>query len=201
MRILLLDNYDSFTWNLHHLLEPLAEVDVVRNDAITVRKAAAYDRIVLSPGPGLPSEAGIMPSIVRDLMATHPILGVCLGMQAIVEACGGTLLNQEMVRHGVTVPCFPEVPIDPLFAGIEAPFAVGLYHSWAANKGKFPKDLRITANSDAGIIMAVRHLHLPACGVQFHPESVMTPAGAQIIRNWVREPTCPCSEAPGHGSK
>ncbi len=185
MRILLLDNYDSFTWNLHHLLEPLAEVDVVRNDAITVDEAARFDRIVLSPGPGLPSEAGIMPSIVRDLMATHPILGVCLGMQAIVEACGGTLLNQEMVRHGVTVPCFPEVPIDPLFAGIEAPFDVGLYHSWAADPSTLPPELQVTAYSTEGVIMALRHSRYNTCAVQFHPESVMTPAGEQLIRNWI----------------
>ncbi|HQV38821.1 MAG: aminodeoxychorismate/anthranilate synthase component II [Flavobacteriales bacterium] len=185
MRILLLDNYDSFTWNLHHLLEPLAEVDVVRNDAITVDEAARFDRIVLSPGPGLPSEAGIMPSIVRDLMATHPILGVCLGLQAIVEACGGTLFNQEMVRHGVTVPCYPEVPIDPLFAGIEAPFDVGLYHSWAADPSTLPPELQVTAYSTEGVIMALRHSRYNTCAVQFHPESVMTPAGEQLIRNWI----------------
>lgn len=193
MRILLLDNYDSFTWNLHHLLEPLAVVDVVRNDAITVEEAARYDRIVLSPGPGLPAEAGIMPELIHDLLPTHPILGVCLGMQAIVEECGGSLFNQPVVKHGVAVPCMPELPIDPLFAGIEAPFTVGLYHSWAADRVALPSALRVTANSDEGIIMAVRHLRFPACGVQFHPESVMTPAGARIIRNWLGAGTGPAT--------
>src|SRR5689334_8519439 len=120
MRILLLDNYDSFTWNLHHLLAPHAGVDVVLNDAIGVEEAARYDRIVFAPGPGLPSEAGIMPELLVKLMPTHPIMGVCLGMQAIVECCGGTLFNQPQVMHGITTRCTPEQPIDPLFVGLEA---------------------------------------------------------------------------------
>lgn len=185
MRILLLDNFDSFTWNLHHLLQPMAEVDVVRNDAITVEQAARYHRIVLSPGPGLPSEAGIMPDLLHHLMAKVPILGVCLGMQAIVEECGGTLFNLPNVRHGVAVKCRPTTPTDPLFAGIDTPFDAGLYHSWAADPSTFPANLQAVAHSDEGIIMALRHRHFPVCGVQFHPESVMTPAGAQIIRNWL----------------
>ena len=187
MRILLLDNYDSFTWNLHHLLEPLAKVDVVRNDTITVDEAARYDRIVLSPGPGLPAEAGIMPELIHRLMPTHPILGVCLGLQAIVESCGGSLFNLPQVRHGVAVPCIPEQPTDPLFAGIDAPFEVGLYHSWAADRNTLPAELRVTANSVEGTIMGVRHVRFPACGLQFHPESVLTPMGARIIRNWIGE--------------
>ncbi|MEO8069197.1 MAG: aminodeoxychorismate/anthranilate synthase component II [Flavobacteriales bacterium] len=186
MRLLLLDNHDSFTWNLHHLLEPhCTAVDVIRNDAITVDEAARYDRIVLSPGPGLPSEAGIMMELLQRLMASHPILGVCLGMQAIVEACGGTLFNQAKVMHGVAVPCFPEQPTDPLFTGLEAPFAVGLYHSWAAEPATLPAQLRITARSGQGIIMALRHQRFKVCGVQFHPESIMTPAGERIIANWM----------------
>jgi len=160
-------------------------VDVKRNDAITVEEASRYDRIVLSPGPGLPSEAGVMPELVHELMPTHPILGVCLGLQAIVEECGGTLLNLPKVRHGVAVPCIPELPLDPLFTGTDAPFEVGLYHSWAANPDRLPPELRVTARSKDGVIMALRHLHFPACGVQFHPESVMTPAGKRIIRNWL----------------
>jgi anthranilate synthase component 2 len=185
MRILLLDNYDSFTWNLHHLLEPLAEVAVARNNAITVEAASRYDRIVLSPGPGLPSEAGIMPELLRQLMPCRPILGICLGMQAIVEASGGTLFNQSRVRHGVAVPCVPGRPIDPLFAGINMPFDVGLYHSWAADPATLPPDLHVTARSPEGTIMALRHARFPACGVQFHPESVMTPAGVRMVRNWI----------------
>ncbi len=185
MRILLLDNYDSFTWNLHHLLEPFAQVAVVLNDAITVEEAARYDRIVLSPGPGLPNEAGIMPELLDKLMPTHPILGVCLGMQAIVESCGGRLFNQPKVQHGVSVACKAEEPLDQLFTDLAEPFEVGLYHSWAADPETLPATLRITAHSGAGIIMGVRHLNFPVCGVQFHPESVMTPEGPRIIRNWL----------------
>jgi len=185
MRVLLLDNYDSFTWNLHHLLEPHAQVDVVRNDAITIDDAARYDRIVLSPGPGLPSEAGVMPDLLRKLMPTHPILGVCLGMQGIVEACGGTLFNQAKVMHGVAVKCTAERLVDPLFIGLEEPFDVGLYHSWAADPVTLPSTLMITARSEVGIIMALRHNVYNACCVQFHPESVMTPAGERIISNWM----------------
>ncbi|MBL7981036.1 MAG: aminodeoxychorismate/anthranilate synthase component II [Flavobacteriales bacterium] len=187
MRLLLLDNYDSFTWNLHHLLEPHAEVDVFLNDVITVDEAARYDRIVLSPGPGLPAEGGIMMELLERLMPTHPILGVCLGMQAIVEVCGGSLYNQERVMHGVAVPCVPDEPRDALFAGLPVPFDVGLYHSWAADPATLPSSLRATAHSDQGVIMAVRHLTYDVCGVQFHPESVLTPLGARIIANWMRQ--------------
>jgi len=187
MRLLLLDNYDSFTWNLHHLLEPHAAVDVMRNDAITVDEASRYDRIVLSPGPGLPGEAGIMMELLVKLMPTHPILGVCLGMQGIVEVCGGTLYNQAQVMHGVAVPCIPEEPVDPLFAGLAAPFDVGLYHSWAADPNTLPPSLHVTVRSAQGVIMAVRHASFDVCGVQFHPESVMTPSGGRILANWVGE--------------
>lgn len=189
MRILLLDNYDSFTWNLFHLLAPMAAVDVVRNDAITVEKAAQYDRIVLSPGPGLPSEAGVMPRLVHALLPTHPILGVCLGLQAIVEECGGKLYNLSAVRHGVALPCIPELPEDPLFHGLGASFPVGLYHSWAADPARLPTDLRVIARSGEGTVMAVRHATFPAWAVQFHPESVLTPQGPRIIRNWLEH--CP----------
>ncbi len=185
MRVLLLDNYDSFTWNLHHLLEPYSHVDVIRNDAIGVDEAATYDRIVLSPGPGLPSEAGIMMELLWKLMPHRPILGICLGMQAIVEICGGTLFNQPNVMHGVAVDCVPVEPIDPLFNGLPSHFPVGLYHSWAADPATFPPSLSITARSEHGVIMALRHRKFDVCGVQFHPESVLTPAGPQIIANWL----------------
>ena len=186
MRILLLDNYDSFTWNLHHQLAPYATVDVVLNDAITIDDAARYDRIVLSPGPGLPHEAGIMMELLARLMPTHSILGVCLGMQGMVEACGGTLFNQPRVMHGVAVPCIPEEPRDPLLAALPSSFPVGLYHSWAADPATLPLDLRITARSEEGIIMALRHVRYDVCGVQFHPESVLTPLGGTIMENWLR---------------
>lgn len=187
MRILLIDNYDSFTWNLHHLLAAHADVAVKRNDAVSVHEAAAYDRIVLSPGPGLPREAGITMEVIERLSPTHPMLGVCLGMQAIVEACGGMLVNQSVVRHGVAVPCRAEQPCDPLFNSLPEVFEVGLYHSWAADPDKMPETLRITARSEQGTIMAVRHRTCRACGVQFHPESVLTPLGARIIGNWLSE--------------
>lgn len=185
VRILLLDNYDSFTWNLQHLLAVHARVDVVLNDAISVEEAARYDRIVVSPGPGLPQEAGITMELLHRLMPTHPILGVCLGMQAIVEACGGTLFNQSKVMHGVTVTCTPTQPLDPLFADLPASFDVGLYHSWAADPATLPVDLCVTALSEQGIIMALRHTRYNVCGVQFHPESVMTPMGARMVDNWL----------------
>ncbi len=185
MRIILLDNFDSFTWNLHHLLEPHADVAVVRNDAISVEEASRYDRIVLSPGPGLPSEAGVMMELLRKLMPSHPILGVCLGMQGMVEACGGRLYNQTSVKHGVSVPCVPEVPIDPLFSGILTPFEVGLYHSWAADPQTLPSALNVIARSADGVIMGIRHCEFDCCGIQFHPESIMTRYGADIIANWL----------------
>jgi anthranilate synthase component II len=185
MRILLLDNYDSFTWNLHHLLEPHAEVDVVLNDRITVEEAARYDRIVISPGPGLPNEAGITMELLLKLMPTHPILGVCLGMQAIVEVCGGQLFNQDRVMHGVAVDCSPTEPRDQLFRDMSSTFSVGLYHSWAAEPNALPATLRVTARSQADVIMAIRHVEHDVCGVQFHPESILTPLGPGIIRNWI----------------
>lgn len=186
MRLLLLDNYDSFTWNLHHVLEPFAQVDVVRNDGITVADASRYDRIVLSPGPGLPSEAGIMMELLDKLMPTHPILGVCLGMQGIVEACGGSLYNQTEVMHGRAVNCLVEGSAETLFTDLPEQFEVGLYHSWAADPATLPRDLRVTAKSQAGVIMAIRHARYNVCGVQFHPESVLTEMGPAIIRNWIQ---------------
>jgi len=186
MRLLLLDNYDSFTWNLHHLLEPFAQVDVVRNDTITIEEASRYDRIVLSPGPGLPSEAGIMMELLNKLMPTHPILGVCLGMQGIVEACGGTLYNQAEVMHGRAVTCAVEEPMDVLFADLPDRFDAGLYHSWAVDPQTLPSDLRVTAKSEKSVIMAIRHARYNVCGVQFHPESILTKDGSIMIRNWVR---------------
>ncbi len=191
MAILLLDNYDSFTWNLYHLLVPHAPVEVCRNDAITVAEAARFERIVLSPGPGLPSEAGVMMDLLRELMPVRPILGVCLGMQAIVEACGGALVQRSEVMHGRSVSVVREGEPDALFHGVEEPFTVGLYHSWAADPAALPGDLRITARSDRGVIMALRHRRHATCGVQFHPESILTPDGARMIDNWIEDTASP----------
>jgi len=185
VRILLIDNYDSFTWNLEHLLAAHGSIEVRRNDDVSIAEAASYDGIVLSPGPGLPADAGITMDVIQQLMPTHPMLGVCLGMQAMVESCGGRLFNQPSVRHGVAVPCRVEEPSDPLFKGVPAVFDAGLYHSWAADPSTFPAVLRITARSAEGTIMAVRHASHPACGMQFHPESVLTPMGARLVSNWV----------------
>ncbi|MCU0319122.1 MAG: aminodeoxychorismate/anthranilate synthase component II [Flavobacteriales bacterium] len=185
MRILLLDNRDSFTWNLQHLLVQHAAVDVQRNDRITVDEVARYDRIVLSPGPGLPAEAGVLMPVIERLHRTHPMLGVCLGMQALVEHFGGALYNQPRVMHGVAVPCHVMAKDEPLFAGLPDTFDVGLYHSWAADTKRLPAELEMTAVSAAGVVMAVRHRTLPVCGVQFHPESVLTPWGPRIIANWM----------------
>ncbi|MEZ4755249.1 MAG: aminodeoxychorismate/anthranilate synthase component II [Flavobacteriales bacterium] len=185
MRILLLDNRDSFTWNLQHLLVQHAQVDVRRNDSITVEEVARYDRIVLSPGPGLPQEAGVMVAVLEHLHRSHPMLGVCLGMQAMVELFGGRLYNQSQVMHGVPVACHVHAPHDPLFQGLPGTFEVGLYHSWAADPAQMPEVLEVTAVSAADVVMAVRHRTLPLHGVQFHPESVLTPLGARLIANWV----------------
>ncbi|MCB0793675.1 MAG: aminodeoxychorismate/anthranilate synthase component II [Flavobacteriales bacterium] len=188
MRILLLDNYDSFTWNLHHLLVPLvAEVAVVRNDQLSVADTRGYDAIVLSPGPGMPEEAGIMMQLIRERMHEVPMLGVCLGMQGMVQAAGGSLFNLEQVRHGREEWCAKVLPEDPLFRDLPDPFAIGLYHSWAVEPDTLPQQFHVTARMADGTIMAVRHAEHPVVGVQFHPESVMCPQGPVIMGNWVRE--------------
>src|SRR5690606_13118159 len=133
------------------------------------------------------AEAGIMLGLLHRLMPTHPILGVCLGMQGIVQVCGGTLYNQQHVMHGVAVPCIPAEPRDPLFAGLPSPFDVALYHSSAADPATVPAHLRITARSAAGVIMGIRHVRHKVCGIQFHPESILTPLGAQLVANWIAE--------------
>lgn len=184
VRTLLLDNYDSFTWNLQHLLVQLGPVDVLRNDAITVEEALQYDRIVLSPGPGLPADAGIMPALLATAPADKPVLGVCLGLQAMVLAEGGALFNQDQVRHGTPMECLIHQPTDALFAGLPERSTVGLYHSWAADPQRLPEVFRITATSAEGVIMGLRHRHKAWCAVQFHPESVLTPDGPRMVANW-----------------
>lgn len=185
MKILLIDNYDSFTYNLVHYLEGQdSYVVIVRNDEINFDDVDQFDKIVLSPGPGLPKDAGLQPQLIQQFAHSKPILGVCLGFQALVEFFGGEIFNQPEVKHGVAEKC-TVISDSKLFSGIEKEFKVGLYHSWAAKKENFPSDLKITALSENVTIMAFEHCILPVCAVQFHPESILTENGHQIIRNFL----------------
>ena len=183
--IVIIDNYDSFTYDLSHLVKELgAEVTVVRNDQFELPDLEAYSKIILSPGPGIPSEAGKLLDVIRYYAGRKPILGVCLGHQAIGEVFGAELENLSDVFHGVATPCHI-VADDPIFDGIGHDFTVGRYHSWVVSKNNFPDCLEITAVSDEGQIMALRHRDLNIRGIQFHPESVLTPDGRRIIQNWL----------------
>jgi anthranilate synthase component II len=186
MRLLLLDNYDSFTYNLFHYLEPLvSEIVVCRNDAFELHTATEFDRIVFSPGPGLPKDAGVMPQLIKQYHQQIPMLGVCLGMQAMAECFGGSLQNLPTVLHGQSSQCHVLTPDETLFKNMPNNFAVGHYHSWVVNEATLPACLQVTAKNEHGLIMALRHLSAPLRGVQFHPESVLTPEGRQILQNWV----------------
>lgn len=186
MKILVLDNYDSFTYNLVQYIRELgfSNIDVRRNDAITLDEVEAYDAIVLSPGPGLPAEAGIMPELILRYAPRKPIFGVCLGQQAIGEAFGGTLENLSAVFHGVETPIHVTRADEPLFSGIPEVFRAGRYHSWAVKKEGFPDALEVTAEDESGAIMALRHKTYNVRGVQFHPESIMTEHGCQMLANF-----------------
>ena len=187
MKILVFDNYDSFTYNLVHLVEKIThtKVDVFRNDKIPMEKVKEYDKIILSPGPGIPSEAGMLIPLIKEYAATKSILGVCLGHQAIGEAFGGTLTNLSTVYHGVALPCKLQTANCKLFSGMPNVFEVGRYHSWIVSKESFPDELEITAEDDNGLIMAMQHKTYDVQAVQFHPESVLTPDGERIMRNWL----------------
>lgn len=185
MKILVLDNYDSFTYNLVQYLREVSAypIDVFRNDAISLEEVDGYDLIVLSPGPGLPKDAGIMPALIRRYAPTKSIFGVCLGLQAIGEAYGGTLRNLTQVYHGIETP-IDQTPIaDPNFQDLPANFVVGRYHSWVVEKPSLPAELTITAVDQQGEIMALRHQNYNVSGVQFHPESIMTEHGKEILLN------------------
>ena len=185
MRIAIIDNYDSFTYNLVHLVKEMgAQVCVLRNDRFRLEELEPFDKILLSPGPGIPSEAGLMPALIRRYAGSKPILGVCLGEQAIGEAFGGTLVNLEEVFHGVQTPC-RRTADDYLLAGLPVEFPVGRYHSWVVDAASLPDCLECIAESPEGQVMALRHRSLDLRGVQFHPESVLTPDGARIISNWL----------------
>ncbi len=187
MKILLLDNYDSFTYNLLHEIKALGyrDIEVHRNDQISLEEISRFDRIVLSPGPGIPSEAGILLDVIKRYGAERPILGVCRAHQAIGEAFGANLENLTAVFHGGQTPV-DVVCDDVLFEGLEREFEVGRYHSWVVSDEDLPSSIEVTARSREGQIMALRHRDYPVRGIQFHPESVMTPSGRTILNNFLK---------------
>ncbi|MDB5232492.1 MAG: anthranilate synthase, amidotransferase component [Chitinophagaceae bacterium] len=202
MKVLVFDNYDSFTYNLVHLVEYITgeKVDVFRNDEIDLEKVKDYDKIILSPGPGIPSEAGLLLELIKQYAATKSILGVCLGHQAIGQVFGGTLINLDTVYHGVATPvrivnlesangndsAFAiQYSRDKIFNGLPESIDVGRYHSWILSRENFPAVLEITAEDEKGYIMGLHHKNYDVTGVQFHPESVLTPDGEKIMRNWL----------------
>jgi anthranilate synthase component 2 len=189
MKILVFDNYDSFTYNLVHLVQKIVtdKVDVYRNDEITLEKVGEYDKIILSPGPGIPSEAGLLLPLIKEYAPTKSILGVCLGHQAIGEAFGGTLVNLSTVYHGVATPLKILNSKSQLLKGLKEDISVGRYHSWVISEEGFPDELEITAKDENGYIMALQHKDYDVQGVQFHPESVLTPDGETILRNWLQQ--------------
>lgn len=183
MRVLILDNYDSFTYNLYDYVASFGvSVDVKRNDEISIEEIGAYSHIILSPGPGLPIDAGIMPDVIAGYSFSKPILGVCLGMQGITEFFGGKLYNLDKVRHGRQLNCFKRGK-SVLLEQLPQQFPVGLYHSWAVTD--IPDELKITCLSEENVVMAIEHSELPVFGVQFHPESVLTPDGKDILRTFL----------------
>lgn len=196
MKIVIIDNYDSFTYNLSHLVKEIgADVTVVRNDRFELEELQGYDKIILSPGPGIPSESGLLLDVIREYAGKKPILGVCLGHQAIGEVFGARLENLSEVYHGVATPCHI-IADDSIFEGLERDITIGRYHSWVVSDDNFPSCLEITAVSDdmptddaaapqPRQVMALRHRQYDVHGIQFHPESVLTPCGRQIIKNFI----------------
>ena len=185
MKIVIIDNYDSFTYNLAHLVKELgAEVTVFRNDQFQLSELDRFDKIILSPGPGIPSEAGLLMDVIKKYAGRKPMLGVCLGHQAIGEAFGAKLTNLSEVYHGVATPC-TQFGNDPISEGLLKRIEIGRYHSWVVDKSGFPDCLDITAVSDDGQIMGLKHKNYDIRGIQFHPESVLTPDGKKMIQNWL----------------
>lgn len=192
-RLLVLDNYDSFTYNLVHLAHEIIgdAVDVFRNDELSIDDAAKYEKILLSPGPGIPDEAGILLPLIEALAPTHSLFGVCLGQQAIGQAFGGVLTNLSKVYHGIATPVhlvqglIPSIHGNDWFNGMDATLEVGRYHSWVVQQEGFPDALEITSLDDNGMIMSLRHRSFDVQGVQFHPESVLTPQGKTMLENWL----------------
>jgi anthranilate synthase component II len=184
-QILVIDNYDSFTYNLVHYLKDLdCEVDVKRNDKLMLEEVEPFDKIILSPGPGIPDEAGLLKSIINKYASTKSILGVCLGQQAICEVFGGKIINLDIVYHGVATKINIIVNDESLFNGLDKDIEVGRYHSWVVDKN-LPSALEATSFDENGEVMSLRHKEYDVKGVQFHPESVLTPKGKQILKNWI----------------
>ncbi len=190
MTILILDNYDSFTYNLYHMVEAVMPGDyrlvVKRNDEVSAEAAGKYDKIIISPGPGLPCDAGVSCDLVDRYAAEKSILGVCLGHQAIAEVFGGSLMNLDRVLHGKAIKTFVTDKDESLFFGCPKSFHSGRYHSWVVNPGNVPNDLKVTAVDEHKLIMAIRHVRYDVKGVQFHPESIMTESGQLMLKNWVQ---------------
>ena len=194
-KILILDNYDSFTYNLVQLVEEITNgsVEVHRNDEISLEQVAAYDKIILSPGPGIPSEAGILLPLIKSYAATKSILGVCLGHQAIGEVFGAELINLSRVYHGVSnqiklvASVAPSCFQNDWFKSLDTEIEVGRYHSWVLNEKSVPADVEVTAVDESGMVMALRHRKYDVQGVQFHPESVLTPLGKKMMVNWLEK--------------
>ena len=185
MKIVIIDNYDSFTYNLSHLIKEIgAEVKVIRNDQFTLNQLEPFDKIVLSPGPGIPSEAGLLLDVIKTYKGRKPILGVCLGHQAIGEVFGGTLENLSDVFHGVATEG-TQFSNDYIFDSLSKRITMGRYHSWVVSRENFPTCLEVTAVSDEGQIMALKHKNYDIHGIQFHPESVLTPEGKTIVKNFI----------------
>ncbi|MEL6719052.1 MAG: aminodeoxychorismate/anthranilate synthase component II [Bacteroidota bacterium] len=187
MKVLVIDNYDSFTYNLVQYIQEILEeeIDVYRNDQIALEAVDAYDVIILSPGPGVPSEAGIVPDVIKKYAANKKIFGVCLGHQAIGEAFGGELHNLDDVLHGIETPIQVTDQEEVLFQNMPASFIGGRYHSWVVKKENLPKDFVITSEDEKGIIMGIRHKKYDVRGVQFHPESIMTEHGMTMLKNYL----------------
>lgn len=186
LSILILDNYDSFTYNLVHQVEQFTdEFEVFRNDAISVQEANRFDKILLSPGPGLPKDAGVMSELLKTYSSSKSVLGICLGMQGIAETFGAELFNMPQVLHGVITNCKVLDRSELLYNDVPDAFEIGHYHSWAVDQKSMPNELITTAVDSNGTIMSIRHRDYDVRGVQFHPESVMTPNGLQMIRNWI----------------
>ena len=189
MKILIIDNYDSFTYNLVHMVEEITGVfpDVYRNDKISIEAIGNYDVLMLSPGPGIPDEAGILKEVIRTYAGIKPIFAVCLGLQAITEVFGGTIINMDKVYHGVATTMEVVDNDAVIFKGLPSKFEAARYHSWIAAKEDFPKDLKITAIDEEGGIMALKHNTFKVSAVQFHPESILTPLGEQMVRNFLAD--------------